>query len=167
MALADAQGGHRQPRGRAAIQDVDMRRVRMFAGGQIGERAPPAAAGVAGRRGGGEQDDRQAWPKCRAGLVDSVQDDRGCGEHGWTFKPFRAHTDHDLKVLEDGLASSSEPTSELAETTDRLEQALERIALLTQRRQEVSGDHSDGAEMAAQLDAMIARLRAALGDGAA
>lgn len=65
------------------------------------------------------------------------------------------------------MASSSEPTSELAETTDRLEQALERIALLTQRRQEVSGDHSDGAEMAAQLDAMIARLRAALGDGAA
>jgi hypothetical protein len=167
MALADAQGGHRQPGRNAAIQNVDMRRGGMFAGREIDECPPPAATGIARRCGRGQQDHRQSRPQRGTRLVNSVHDDRGCGEHGWTFKPFRAHTDDDLQVLEAGLASSSDPTSELADTTDRLEQALERIALLAQRRQEVSDDHGGGVELAAQLDVMIARLRAALGDGAA
>ena len=50
---------------------------------------------------------------------------------------------------------------ETADDAARLERALERIALLAQRRQEDTTE-SGSAEIAMRLDALIAQLRAAL-----
>ena len=49
-----------------------------------------------------------------------------------------------------------------AEDAARLEQALERIALLAKRRQEGMEEQA-GAELAERLDSLIVQLRAALG----
>jgi hypothetical protein len=64
---------------------------------------------------------------------------------------------HNRNRPEDRLA----PNEETADDAARLERALERIALLAQRRQEGTTE-SGSAEIAMRLDALIAQLRAAL-----
>jgi hypothetical protein len=54
------------------------------------------------------------------------------------------------------------PNDDTADDAARLEQALERIALLAKRRQEGMEERS-GAELAERLDSLIVQLRAALG----
>lgn len=61
------------------------------------------------------------------------------------------------------MADSEE---DAAEAVQRLEVALERIAVLAARRGARTGADPVKAELAARLDALIAQLRAAL-DGAA
>ncbi len=67
------------------------------------------------------------------------------------------------------MSGTDEATTPGEEAADRIEQALDRIAVLAARVHPASGNAADGTEgieamLAPRLDAVIARLRQALGN---
>lgn len=161
--LSDTERAQRQAGGIGAVEDILNGNVRMFGACLPHQGAPPAAAGIQCRTSPRQQRQRPADSEDGARIRQAVDDDRRIlldvqRPSGFQF------TRH---LRQAGRMASDTEDPEAA--ADRLEAALERIAQAAAREEDQRPDQLllvDSKEVAARLDGLIDRLRAALAGGA-
>jgi hypothetical protein len=161
LALSDPQRAQGQAGGVGAIEDVIDREVREFAMCPLDQGTPPAAAGEQGGAGRREKGYRLPDGEYRARICQSVDDDRRIllDVQGFARFEFMRH----VRWGEQMASDSEDPDT----SADRLEAALERIAQAAVREETSPTDQipsPETEEIAARLDGLIDRLRAALGE---